>query len=438
MPQFLEQKMHFSLIDQYRGLPRQVYYLFIARVVAAMGSFIYAFITMLLSSRLGFSDQQIATYLLFLSASYVPASLIGGRLADHYNRKYVYICAMLLADASFIVCGFICDTIAVAWVLIIGQFCMNMGSPVTSAMMMDLTTPDNRRQCFSLVYLGVNLGVAFGPLIAGFLFADYTEWIFWGQALINASAMIIVAVLVQDNRPDAAALAAIAADESRRSEREAKGSLLHQLRLHPVVVVFAAIEAVYALSYSQLSYILPLHMEQVFGIDDGSRFYGVIWSLNGLFVFLLTPLMSLLCNHFSPTINLFMSGICYMFGFGLYAYAERLPMMYTLVLVWTAGEVISAVNTGVFLGNHSPASHRARFQSIYDIIHGIGRAFGPTIMGAYLIGRTFAAGWLLLGRLCAIASMGYLLLWYATEKRGMLQDKYDEDEAEETAADSGV
>ena len=73
--------MLFDMIDQYRGLPRQVYIILIARVVAATGAFVYPFITMLLSSRLGFSDQKISYYLLILAVSYVPSALLGGKLA---------------------------------------------------------------------------------------------------------------------------------------------------------------------------------------------------------------------------------------------------------------------------------------------------------------------------------------------------------------------
>jgi len=50
-------------------------------------------------------------------------------------------------------------------------------SPI-SAVITDVTTPLNRNEAFSLTYFATNVGFAFGPLIAGFLFENYTSMIF--------------------------------------------------------------------------------------------------------------------------------------------------------------------------------------------------------------------------------------------------------------------
>jgi len=38
---------------------------------------------------------------------------------------------------------------------------------------------ETRRAAFSLSYLGVNIGVALGPLMAGWLFTHTLSWMFW-------------------------------------------------------------------------------------------------------------------------------------------------------------------------------------------------------------------------------------------------------------------
>ncbi|MBQ3107079.1 MAG: hypothetical protein IJC68_00510, partial [Firmicutes bacterium] len=45
------------------------------------------------------------------------------------------------------------------------------------------------------------------------------------------------------------------------------------------------------------------------------------------------------------------------------------------------------------LANHSPVTHRARFQSLYDITHALGRAIGPKVLGTYLLVHTFSDAW---------------------------------------------
>jgi MFS family permease len=69
--------------------------------------------------------------------------------------------------------------------------------------------------------------------------------------------------------------------------------------------------------------------------------------------------------------------------------------------------VLSATNTGVYIANRTPISHRARLQAIYEIIQGTGRAIGPMIIGWYLMGNTIEDSWLLIGALCLLASLAF-------------------------------
>ena len=114
--------MFLALINQYKGLPKQIYIMLVARIVAATGAFVYPFITMLLSSRLHFSDQEISVYLLILAASYIPSALIGGRLADLFNRKYVYVLVTFIANITFFIAGFYCYSLSVIYLILIGYF----------------------------------------------------------------------------------------------------------------------------------------------------------------------------------------------------------------------------------------------------------------------------------------------------------------------------
>ena len=411
--------MRVRIIGQYYGLPHQIYLLFIARTITAMGAFVFPFLTMFLSSRLHYDETQIASYLLLMAFATILGAPLGGKLADRFSRKRTYITVMLLSDTCYLLAGFFCESLGVVYLIWGGSFFMQMGMPILSAMMMDLTTPMNRQESFSLVYLGFNLGYAFGPLIAGLLFEDHTRWIFWGQALLNLTAVSLIAFLVHDTRPDRAAAAEIAADASRHRERAENASLLRLLIRNPLVLFAAASASLYALSYSQLSYILPLQMEELFGIASGSKYFGAIWSLNGAMVFIATPVLVLISKHRPPLFNLAMAGIFYCLGFGLYSWCKSLLPMYLLVVVWSCGEVTAATNTGVLIANYAPISHRARYQSIYDMIQGAGRAFGPLLMSPFLARFSYTTSWRLISLLCLTgASLFFLLLRWESRRQG--------------------
>lgn len=444
--------MKLELFEQYRGLPRQIYVLLGARIITAMGAFVYPFLTFFLSSRLHFSETEIGKYLLIVAVSCAPAALLGGKLADRFNRKRMYITMDITADVLFILAGFNCNSLSVVYFILFGYFFYNMGMPALSAMMMDFTNPSNRQESFSLVYLGYNLGFAIGPLVAGLLFEKYIHWIFWGQAMLGFAAMFLILFGIsntgksgcnkQNSVPEKKSShmesvleetvteevihpedrlawdAAYQLDESleERITAESGGSLFSQLGKHPIVMLFAAFASVYAFAYAQMGYIMPLHMSDLFGVGAGSKYYGVICSLNGIAVVIATPFVVLWFKRFNPIFNLAVCGICYGIGFGAYAVFNNLIMIYLLVFIWTAGEALASTNTGVFIANHAPVTHRARFQSIYDLIQGTGRALGPLLMGVYLTGHTIPEAWLLTGSLCLLAVLGYLGMFQWSRK----------------------
>ena len=394
--------------------------LFLARIIAAMGSFIYSFLTLFMSNRLGYSEGKIAWYLLLLALISLPGVLLGGKLADMFSRKYTYVVLMGTAQILFLVSGFTIDRPYVIGVIFAGFFFVNAASPVTAAMIMDYTRPENRQESMSLVYLGFNLGYAIGPMIAGFLFVHYIRWIFWGNAIINMISVLLVLIFIKDESVDEGGVPTERKEkeipQDKAKETVPRRSLLRQLMHDPVLVLVAFFMISATFSYAQVGYMMPLDMERFFGIEVASRAYGVIWSLNGFGVFLLTPICVYILKKNQPMFNITLSMVLFGIGFTGYAFTHNLLIMYFLVLVWTAGEVIDASNTGVLIANHAPKEFRARYQSVYDIIQGTGRAVGPMLMGNFLATHSISHGWLLCGGLCAISAVVYFIM-YVTGKR---------------------
>ncbi len=395
-----------KFITQYKGLPKQIYVLFIARTINSLGFFIFPFMTLFLSSRIGFSESEIGIFLFLASVVYIPGAIIGGKLADHFSRKYTYLFATLVANIIFFICGFLGNSILIPILLIPAFFFNSIASTGSSAMLMDLTDPTNRQESFSIMYLGMNIGVAIGPLIAGLLFENYTSWIFWGDAISGLLAIGLVLMFIKDTKPTPEDYENIL-NSGRKDEAAVVGSVLSILLKKPILLTFVIICAILSFAYAQTGFILPLQLSQDFGIGTGAKLFGILMSVNGIVVVLFTPIIVALTKRINPIINLVMASVCYVIGFGMYAFTKSLGIFVLSVVIWTIGEVLSATNTGVYIANRTPISHRARLQAIYEIIQGTGRAIGPMIIGWYLIGNTIEESWLLVGWLCLLASIAF-------------------------------
>ena len=76
-----------KLISQYKGLRREIYILCFGRLVTAMGAMIWPMLTMILSQKMGMSAKHIAWVMALVGILSLPANLIGGKMADHLNKK---------------------------------------------------------------------------------------------------------------------------------------------------------------------------------------------------------------------------------------------------------------------------------------------------------------------------------------------------------------
>ena len=80
-----------NIITQYSGLKREIYVLFVGRIVTAMGAFVWPMLTFLLTTKLGFTDGVATMLIATAGLISLPMSLVGGKLADRFPRKNIII-----------------------------------------------------------------------------------------------------------------------------------------------------------------------------------------------------------------------------------------------------------------------------------------------------------------------------------------------------------
>ncbi len=402
-------------LDYYRGLPNSIYVLFVSRIINSMGAFVRPFLAIFLTLNMGIGPAQAGLIGTIAILVYAPGSAIGGILADRVGRKKTLITFRFLAAACYVPCAFLGNSMLIPIFLIMSAFISGIADPSSNCMVADLTNEKNRKQAFSLLYLGINMGFSIGPMIAGFLYTNYIEWIFLGDAITSFGSIILIHRYVKETMPDLSCIDeyGIRKDSDERPE---EGAFSQVLRRRPLLIYFAFINMLLWFVLSQCNFTLPLQVNELFGTSDGPRLFGILMSINGLVVVMMTLFLTKLTQTLKPIINISISGILCAIGFGMLYFSSDFRIFMLSTAIWTMGEILNATNSGVYIANHTPMSHRGRFNAVINLIGGTGISLNPLLMGIYISAFSLRMVWPLV---VALSIVGTVLMYalYLLEKR---------------------
>jgi MFS family permease len=108
------------------------------------------------------------------TASCLVGTLVGGYLADTYSRKAVVLWSMVASALAYSLVPFTAEPRSICTLIVLALGIMAVSKPAYNALVADFTGSVERKAAFSLLYLGVNVGFAVGP-VAGSLRYDHYE-----------------------------------------------------------------------------------------------------------------------------------------------------------------------------------------------------------------------------------------------------------------------
>ena len=140
-------------IRQYMGMRKELYVLFWGRVVTNMGALIWPMMTLILKNKLGYSATKIAAILMILGFVQLPFTLLGGKLADRFNKRNLIIVCDLVTVVSYFVCAFMPMSEKLVPILALAAIFAQMEWPSYDALVADLSSAEDRERAYSLSYL---------------------------------------------------------------------------------------------------------------------------------------------------------------------------------------------------------------------------------------------------------------------------------------------
>ncbi|MBE5906461.1 MAG: MFS transporter, partial [Lachnospiraceae bacterium] len=271
-------------LQQYKNLSKEIYILFFGRIVTSMGSLIWPIMTLILKNKLGYSATMIATISMVMGIVQLPMVLLGGKVADSLNRKWVIICCDMVTVICFFICGIIpLSIVSVVLFYVAGVFATIEG-PSYDAIVADLSDGDSREHAYSLQYLGGNLGLVLAPTLGGLLLKHYLNVAFFITSIATFSSTILIFFFVKRLQVEKKNI-------SKYEEKQEGARLWDVLKERKTFFLYFIATGLAGLVYSQFNYLLPLNMEHLYGAD-GATWFGMMTSVNGFVVVVGTPVIT--------------------------------------------------------------------------------------------------------------------------------------------------
>lgn len=356
--------------------PKEVKVFLLASLVNATGSaLMWPLTTMYVFDELGRTMANAGFVILIQSLGGIFGQLLGGALYHRVGVKTLIIGSLALNAAGLFALPFI----SAYWVVFIcamgwiGLF-SSLSLPAIQAFV-GFRFAERRAELFNVIYVANNIGVAIGTALSGFL-ADFSYHLsFVLNGVTSAAFAVFFWFYLSKAEPEQGDV-----HLAKRSRTGQTGTstwaLLGNVRLY----LFMSLGVLFLLFGNSIwntgvsPYIISEGMEK--------RMYGLLWTLNGVLIFVGQPFTTWVKRTMARTSNAQMTasavfyGMAYLVMITMYNY----PGMVLAMVLATFGEMLISPATPAFISEH--AGRAAPFYiGLSGGIGAVGRVIGPYAMG---------------------------------------------------------
>jgi MFS family permease len=371
--------------DQLRALPPPIWILLGGTLVNRFGSFVMPFLAIYLT-RSGHSMARAGLAVGAYGTGHVIASSLGGHLADRIGRRNTIMLSMFGSAAAMMALSQARAYGLIVALTILTAAAAELYRPASHALLTDLTQPDQRVFAFALYRFAVNLGVAAGPAMAGFLVERSFFYLFAGDALTSLVFGVI-------------AIFALPHGLRTYVKGERAGEALRFAARDKAFMAFLAATLFTALIDMQMLATFPLH---IISVGFAPSVYGMLISLNGALIICLELFIINYTQRLPPRPVIALGYLLWGLGFALTGIARTIPMLAVTATIWTMGEMISSPLIAGHVAQIAPERFRGRYMGLMVTSWSISMMIGPPL-GTFVFERNPAALWAGCGVLALIS-----------------------------------
>lgn len=370
------------------SVPPAIRLLSLGIFINQLGAYVAVFIALILAVR-GFDPRQIALALVLVSVCGIVGASVGGMLSSRIGTRRTIIATMFGSAVFTIILslhGSYPTTVATACFI---SFFNRACQPASMATVGELAPADQRVPMFGFYQLALNLGMAAGPLIAGFLLTRSLVALLLIDAATSACYAVAALWLPRqqphrdeheqegqepgNEKPAGQDGNEKAAGQDGRPRRSWWGrrAVLADRRFLVLCVGFALV----AMCYGQQSGAFPLELK---AHHYSLELLGGLFTANAIAVIVFQVPISIAVRRLPARIPLTAAAALMGGGYAIFLLGMSLPTIIASVCLWTGGELLMAPTAPAVAMNMAPAGAHGRYQGALLVARTTGQTLGPT------------------------------------------------------------
>jgi len=372
--------------NAFGGLSRPAWMLSVVMLINRSGTMVLPFLSIYLTSSLGFSVQQAGYILSGFGVGSVIGSYLGGALADRYGHFYVQFFSLILSGIFFILLSGITEFAHLLLGIVVLSILAESFRPANAMSVSFYARPENVSRAFSLNRMAINLGFSIGPAIGGLLAAIAYFWLFITDGITCILAGTFFYIYFKNRR-------GFEPHKNRKIEELPK---IRSAFRDKKFLIFVFLSSCFAILFFQLFMSLPLYYREVYLLPEEK--IGGLLALNGLSVFLLEMIMVYILQRKFNIPSLIFIGMMIMASsfFILNLYQHGFILIIAMLLL-SLSEIFAMPFMATYVVQQSSEYNRGSYMGFYTISFSIAHILAPALGATVITHYGYHTLWWIIG-----------------------------------------
>ncbi|MGD8779649.1 MAG: MFS transporter [Ignavibacteria bacterium] len=381
--------------DSFSGLPKPVWHLCIVMLLNRSGSIVLFFLTLYLTKELNYTNLEAGKVITIYGLGSLVGSFLGGWLTDRLNSKKVQFYSLITSGITYICLDFMRGSYEVTITVFLVAMFADALRPANATSLAEFSPKEITSKSYALNRLAINLGVAIGPAIGGFLaLVDYSL-LFWidGLTCLFAACLFYYFFHTYIN------------EKKKQKHDNSKSQFPWKDKIFILVLI---ITIPVGLLFIQVFNTWPIYLKEYFIFNEDT--IGILVAINAFMItFFEMPLIHKI-NNYNP-LKVMAAGSLFLFGgFAIQPFGSGFSYAAITIVTWTIGEMLVLPLLISYIASLSNEKNRGKYMGMFSFTFSLTIVLGP-VFGMWLYQNLGANPlWFIVGITGFIVSLGFLLL----------------------------